>query len=181
VGFTDPNTVHNPSTGGVAPASWGDTVRDDLVWLNDPDRVKVTKSANQTLTTATTTLLTWDTETWDSNGLHSTAVNTDRLTCVTAGRYLVIAHIVFAVDAGGAGYRALEVWKNSSAGTWIAGDTVPSPGTATYSVLNVVAEVSLTATDYVSCYGYQNSGGNLDVRSGTGSWSSWFEMRCISA
>ena len=143
--------------------------------------MKVTKSANQTLTTATTTELTWDTESWDSNGIHSTSVNTGRLTAVNAGRYLVICQAVFAVDAGGTGYRALEVWKNGNAGTWIAGDTEPAPGTATYSVLTVVAEVSLAATDYVNAYAYQNSGGNLDIRSGTGSWSSWFEMRRLSA
>lgn len=33
--YTDPQTVHNPATGTSPPAAWGDTVRDDIVYLYD--------------------------------------------------------------------------------------------------------------------------------------------------
>lgn len=32
--FTDPQSVHNPTATGIPPATWGDLVRDDLVYLN---------------------------------------------------------------------------------------------------------------------------------------------------
>ena len=32
--YTDPQTVHNPATGTSPPATWGDTVRDDLQYLH---------------------------------------------------------------------------------------------------------------------------------------------------
>lgn len=89
--YVDPNTVHNPATGAVAPAAWGDVIRDDLEHLADPPQCSVRASVAQAISTNTLTLLTADTEFYDTDAMHSTVSNTSRITCNTPGRYSVEA------------------------------------------------------------------------------------------
>lgn len=55
--------------------------------------VRATASASQGINTTTTTAVTWDTEAYDSDGFHSTASNTNRITIPAGmgGIYLVCA------------------------------------------------------------------------------------------
>lgn len=48
--FVDPNTIHNPAAGTVAPAAWGDVVRDDLVNLDSRKPTAATVATSQTET-----------------------------------------------------------------------------------------------------------------------------------
>lgn len=91
--YIDPNTVHNPSTGSVAPAAWGDVIRDDLEALADPPQCSVSASTSQLIATNTLTVLTADQEFYDTDAMHSTVTNTSRITVNTAGRYSVEACI----------------------------------------------------------------------------------------
>jgi len=54
---------------------------------------RVTKSAGQSIPSATDTIVTFDTETYDTDSYHSTVSNTGRMTftSATAGKYLIIA------------------------------------------------------------------------------------------
>lgn len=53
--YVDLNTIHNPATGSVAPASWGDGVRD-----NDEDlNARTTPAQASVATSQTTTSLTY--------------------------------------------------------------------------------------------------------------------------
>lgn len=57
--YIDPQTVHNPAAGAVAPAAWGDQVRDDIVDLNartNPSSAFATGSGTTTSTSYTATL-----------------------------------------------------------------------------------------------------------------------------
>ena len=69
--FVDPNLTHNPSTGFAAPAAWGDQIRDDLLALWAPPSVRLTNSAPYSINDATETPLTFDTEHWDTHGMHT--------------------------------------------------------------------------------------------------------------
>lgn len=98
-------------------------IRDGFSFLLNPPRVLVYRSAGQT-SSGSETLLTWDREIFDSDGLHSTSSNTSRLTVVTAGVYEVVLHIDWAVTVDASpGNRFATVQKNNAGGT--------TPGSAT--------------------------------------------------
>lgn len=53
--FIDPNTIHNPAPNTVAPAAWGDVVRDDLVNLDARKPTSATVATSQTTTSTSYT------------------------------------------------------------------------------------------------------------------------------
>lgn len=133
---------------------------------------RVYNNAAITLTTATETTLTFNTERWDTASLHDTGSNTGRLTVPTGadGIYSITAHVRFASNA--TGVRFVGIRLNGS--TFIAADLRQAVnGDAT--VLSVPAKWQMVGGDYVEVRAYQNSGGNLDVTS-TGNYSPEFEM-----
>lgn len=67
-------------------------------------------SLDQSVAHITPTTLTWDSEAYDTNDIHSTVTNPSRLTVRTAGKYLVWATVVW--EANGAGDRNIEIKKN---------------------------------------------------------------------
>lgn len=156
--YVDPNTVHDPVTGTVAPAAWGDAVRDSLEFLIDPPLCNVFNSAAQSVPNDTSTAMTANSERDDNDAMHSTVSNTSRITAQTAGRYLVTCAVVFAANA--TGRRAVDFRVN---------------GTTTHNVLSSlpISTNSLAITgsrlltfaagDYVECMSYQNSGAALNV------------------
>jgi hypothetical protein len=164
VPFVDPNTVNNPTTGQPAPASWGDNVRDNLVFLatNRP-HCTVNNSTTQSVATAPTyTALTADTEVSDIGGMHSTSVDTERITVPSGegGLYAVYATVQFAANA--TGYRHIEFYVNST--TQYPCDQVPAVTTASaVTILSGARTIPLSAGDWVVVRVRQASGGNLDV------------------
>jgi hypothetical protein len=128
--------------------------------------VKVFQSADQSLSNATFTAITFNSETFDTDGFHSTSVNTSRLTVPSgkAGYYLVTAQLAYNGNA--TGQRQAEVTVNAAGGfakfiQLNAGSSyVPQPKGVT--ILN------LAVGDYVELNGYQDSGGALTNYSGVG-------------
>lgn len=128
------------------------------------------KSSTQSVPSATSTLITFDTENFDTNSFHSTSTNTSRITIPTgyAGKYLFTAKLsVSALQAGGS-YRSLAFKKN---GNFIAYAQNWS-SSAGFPASNVDYETSLTqildlaANDYIEMSYYQDSGVNATVASG---------------
>ena len=144
----------------VTSTNWNELVN-DLIFLSNPPRAKVHKVAAQTLANNTLTSLTFVTEDYDTDTIHSNASNTERLTATTAGLYVVTASVFF--DANATGYREIRLYKNGSGSTW----------------LNGALTTGLAATDYVEVYALQTSGGNLDVL-GSAALQTNFEMRLIA-
>jgi hypothetical protein len=159
--YVDPQTIHNPAAGGKPPATWGDTVRDDIVSLAKPPMVKVSRSSTQSISDSTLTAVQWDTEAWDTDAFHSTISNTSRITVPTGfgGRYLLIGQITF--DANATGRRVAYIMLSGV--TYCAGvNTVP---TGAEVVMNLTAEASAVAGDFFELVVWQNSGGALNVQS----------------
>lgn len=150
--YVDPNTVHNPATGGVAPASWGDTVRDDLEFLVAPPQFAARATATQNVSTATDTVLTAPTEDYDTDSMHSTTTNTSRGTAVTAGKYRCSA--IVAWDSDTTGRREVRFLVNGS-----TQHTVGVVAASTQVTQNVQKMLVLAAGDYVEVQVWQNSGG----------------------
>lgn len=119
---------------------------------------RVTRSTAQSIANATETAISFDTVRWDTDGMWD-AANATRLTCQTAGKYLIVGNVRFAGAAGG--YRQAGIKINGTA-TYLAIDKSSSLDSATVD-LNPVAVYDLAAGDFIELYVFQNSGGNLNV------------------
>jgi hypothetical protein len=159
--LTDPQDGHDPATGTVAPASWGDDVRNGIMYLGqDKPHCRVYNDANISINTATNTMLTFNQERFDVGGLHSTASNTSRITIPTgeAGKYLIGCNVRWASNA--TGVRSLGVVLN---GTTTIAFSLVDIDSAINHAQSLVTMYSLAATDYVEVQVSQTSGGPLNV------------------
>ena len=164
----------------TAPVTWGasDTpdhndmndISENLRFLHTKDRVHVYDSADQSISNATWELMTWDSEDYDNNTMHSTASNTGRLTCQSSGLYLVEFKIQWETNT--TGERNVMLRKNS-AGSDSGGTNLGSWNVAGISNDNTVVSggrgVALNtggANDYIELFVQQDSGGALSVKSG---------------
>jgi hypothetical protein len=130
-------------------------------------------SADLSIADSTYTALTYDTEDYDTDGIHSTTSNTDRLTCQTAGKYLILAGIAWEGNANGVRYHRIDI----GAGTCLAETQLPVPGTNELYA-QMASMGNLAVGDYVYLRVWQNSGGSLKVRARVSS-SPFFAMQRI--
>jgi hypothetical protein len=118
----------------------------------------VWKSANQNLTSASQTTITFDTEVFDTDGFHDNVTNNSRLTIPTgmSGKYLVTAKGDFSSNASGQ-----RVVYHLVDGTLVnfASSAVNSASHGSYISLSAVYQ--LTAGMYVEMALYQDSGSTL--------------------
>lgn len=102
--------------------------------------------------------LTFNQERYDTDGLHSTSVNTGRLTCTRAGKHMTGTNIIFASNA--TGVRAVQLRLN---GATVIGSAEVQAVNGDATVLNVNCVYDLAVGDYVEVIAYQTSGGNLNI------------------
>lgn len=126
-------------------------------------RCFVRLAVDQTLTTATTTPINWDTDVSDALGWHDTSTNKSRITVTESGLYLVDAVLSFNANTTGNRFIAIQV----------NGGAIPGRGSVSTNTVSNTAScnlsqiIELVAGDYIEITGYQNSGGDLTIRSGT--------------
>jgi hypothetical protein len=123
---------------------------------------RVYNSGSQSISNATWTALTFDSEVYDTDGMHSTSTNTNRVTCVTAGKYLVWGYVTFDANATGNRYAAIK--KN---GTFYVIEMRSNFGSGSTTVLHVDLLIDLAEGDYVELFARQESGGSLNVNGGS--------------
>jgi hypothetical protein len=123
----------------------------------------VSNSGSQSIANTTETIMTFDTEQFDTDGFHSTSSNTGRMTIPTGkgGKYLLSGF--FNPGSNGVSWE-FYVYVNGS--YYITGfpqtqATGNTRGT-TLGILNVV--LNLSAADYVEVKAWQESGGNSSIR-----------------
>lgn len=116
-------------------------------------------NTTQSLTTATITPLSLNSEDTDPSGMHDLVVNNSRVTIPTGGDglYLVVGGTSFAGNA--TGDREVMISKN---GTLMQYAVLPVSATTT-TVLQVTFIGAAVAGDYFEVNGYQSSGGALNV------------------
>lgn len=162
---TDPQTIHNPAVGTIAPATWGDSVRDGIWSLANPARVRTDRNATQSIANNTITALTWNEEVYDSHGMHDNATNTHRLTVPTGwdGLWHVELSLEFAANA--TGFRGIHIKHSTSGGTEtvIAKAYMPLTGAAVAAILHCATDYRAVATDYFYGEVWQTSGAALAV------------------
>ncbi len=128
-------------------------------WFTPP-HAQVYNNAAISIADSTFTTLTFNSENYDSDGIHSTSSNTDRLTCVTPGLYIAFANVQYASNA--TGFRLVQINHSTTVSPIGSQWQVAVSGNVT--IVSVSAPVRMTAGSYLTCLVFQNSGGALDVQ-----------------
>ena len=119
---------------------------------------RVYNNAAISINNDTATALTFNSERWDTDEIHSTVTDTGRLTCKTAGIYTLNGHVAFAGNSTGNRYILIQL--NGSTNLAIHRH---APGTSGESRMSISTVYSLAVNDYVELLVWQNSGGALNV------------------
>ena len=135
------NTIPTVSTGDVYTATAHNNIVTNVNNTRVPPAVRLTGSANLT-GYGSGNVITYNTETYDTDDMHSTSTNTSRITFQTAGVYLV----VFSVRATWAG-----TMTNQSAEIWLNG-TITS-GNEVYGISTTIGGSYLSVSAIVNAAG----------------------------
>jgi hypothetical protein len=135
--------------------------------------VHVTHSVAQSIATNTGTILAFDTERYDTDGMHDTATNNTRLTAKSPGKYLVWGGVGFATST--TGYRQSHIVKNGALGLLAL-----RIASLADSYLSIATITTLAVGDYVELQVRQTSGGALDVLKNAGETTPEFGMARIA-
>lgn len=153
-------------------AMWDTYIRDNVNNLIVPPACRVYNSANLSIGNGSFSALTFNSERYDTDSMHSTSVNTSRITMATAGIYHYGCTVYFATS--GTGYRTIRVMLN---GTTSLGYVELPPPSATGCGLYLAGDYAFAANDYIEFQVYQNSGGALNALAGGNyspeAWATW--------
>ena len=160
-----------PSQGTVAVGDkitaslWNDDVRDAVNFLISPPRVKVYKTANQSIGSSGWACLTWDAEAFDTDTMHSNVTANSRITFTTAGTYLITLNCFWANNATGLRNHKIELngTTTEGSGTDMIEPFAIAPVAATHSGANISFIQTFAANDYINAFVWQNSGGALNL------------------
>ena len=121
--------------------------------------VFVTLSANQSVANGVEAVILFDQEDFDTDTMHDNSTNKSRLTCKTAGKFLIFGEMEFQNNS--TGRRSTLVRLNGTT-KWSV-----EPGTNQNASHRqcIVGMMDLAVNDYVELVAYQNSGGSLNVGS----------------
>lgn len=119
-------------------------------------------------------IVTWDSETYDTDNYHSNSVNTSRFTVPAGlgGKYLISAMVDFAGNS--TGVRTIAIYKNGAIAPGAWGNGVPGAVNATAA--SVVTIIDLVPGDYVEVLAWQNSGSAVNIQSNANGNDSRFEI-----
>lgn len=172
--FTTPATV---VAGTAATASYANTyIRDNIAWMaTDSPACHAYNNTTNVIATGSNVAVTMNSERFDNSAVHSTSVNTARLTAPTGGggKYLIGNNIEWQNATSGT-YRDVELRINGA--TYVASNTMsfPSGGLGNDNIRqSVVVVYAMSAADYVEAVVTQNTGGNLNLTNGTQAPACW--------
>ena len=161
--YTSPTTRATGNT--ITAAIWNADMVDNVKWLagdsGGKPSCRVFNSGTFSVTTATATAITFDSEVRDNGGMHSTVSQTSRITVPSgaAGYYIIGGSVTF--DSNATGVRQVHVRLNGTLSLAIS-----ESNSVSANALNqdVVTAYPLAVADYVELVVYQTSGGNLNIQ-----------------
>jgi hypothetical protein len=125
--------------------------------INDCIGARVYNSTAQSIPNATSTVVTFNSTYFDTDGMHDPlGANPGRLTATTKGKYIVTANI--GLDANAVGTRSVGIKLSNS--TFVAIQSWAG-FTGDSNIVSVTATISMNVGDFVEAIVYQASGGTL--------------------
>lgn len=143
--------------GGLTTAQVQALIDASALWQDIGARVR--RSTNQAVNSGSVDKMAYNTEDYDTDTIHDTGSNTERLTCRTAGKYWIYASIAWSAHASGRRY--CDLYLNNT--TDIARSSVPTVGGSDQTEMHVATEYELDVGDYIEVRVFQNSGAQLNV------------------
>lgn len=132
--------------------------------ISAPDYCLVERQASESHTNSVAKSITYDTQLLDSNGMFAPSSQT--ITIQTTGVYICVFRMGWAAST--AGVRFTGIYVNSTLKCY---STIPDPTDEASGVsrsITFLGPISLVATDTISTYSFQNSGGALGTRTTAG-------------
>ena len=123
-------------------------------------------TSTQSISNATATAVSFNSEVFDSDGFHDNSTNNTRITIPSgkAGKYLLIAQISYAANATGA--RIIKIYKNGS--LLMLGNVLSAAPATDFTVINNTTLVNAAVADYFEVFAEQSSGGSLNLNFSSG-------------
>jgi hypothetical protein len=119
---------------------------------------QVTLSTLGSIPNNSSTVYPFDTELLDNDSMHSTSVNTSRITMSTAGLYLIFGQMQWPSNT--AGFRQTQIKLN---GTTFIGETTGPPANGAQTIQQTFALGNFAVGHYVEYVVGQSSGGSLSI------------------
>lgn len=117
-------------------------------------------SVAQTIESGVTTTLAFDSESYDTDGMHSPTVLNNRITMQTAGKYRITAQISWAINP--TGKRVVYLRKNEAVLIGLTSmNAVSMAGSSSIQTVSVIYDFAVG--EYVEVQVAQDSGGQLSV------------------
>jgi hypothetical protein len=131
-------------------------------------------NAAQVAVSGTPLALAMNSERYDTDTIHDLVTNNSRLTCKTAGKYLIGANVEFAAAAAVVHFLSIRL----GGATYIAQNSARCAAGAAILSVSVNCIYDLAVGNYVEAVALQTSGGNLNVNA-SGNYSPEFWMQRI--
>jgi hypothetical protein len=129
--------------------------------------VSVKKTTGQSISNATFTAITFNSEDYDTDAYHDNSTNNTRLTIPSGknGYFSLTGMVRYGVNS--TGNRAINLYKNGVEVGLISciGSVATNP-----TILAFSFTIKLVATDYLELFAYQTSSGNLNVDEALTNW-----------
>lgn len=165
----------------ISASTFDSGVRDVFDFLLDTPHCEVHDNAGITLVNATATLMLYDTESNDTDNMHSTVSNTGRIVFNTVGRWDL--NIFSTVPA--ATYTGYDINPRTNSGGSAAGGSsirtfsMGSPGGAPRQHCINFKQVITTPGDYIEIFITQTSGANRVTSGGLGVKANGVQARWV--
>jgi len=151
-----------------------------LVWAISPPRCSLRKQADQSIPHNTPTMVTFGAEDADTDGMHSNAALTERITIQTAGVYDIGFAVLWAIGDDLDSYRAGRILLNGTAER-LTRDNRMEMGVISCVNHGERSGIEFAQGDYIELEVQQTDGGAIDVlfeqnvglRDGTRMWAVW--------
>lgn len=139
----------------------------------DSVSAKACFTSDQSIPDNTNTVIDWNSEQFDTDDIHDNITNNSRLTCKTAGRYIVQGQISWGASA--TGRKEIFIRLNGATDVAHYKERIDDgTDTSETSWMQVHALLDLQLNDYVELLVFQNSGSPVDAVSDCN--TSWFGM-----
>lgn len=142
--YSSPATV---AAGNVAPASWGNSVKAATDYLANPPTCRAFHSTTQSIASNSNTVLSFNSERFDTDSMHDTITFNSRITIKTAGVYVVTAMGAFAAAAD---YTAIGIHLRVNGSVFIGVQFIGTVADATFAYpIQVTSTWKFAVNDYV--------------------------------
>lgn len=168
-------------SGEVVTAGYmNNNITSPVAWLLAPALCRVRATGAQSIANNTFVTLTFDAEDVDTTGMHSTAVNTGRLTAVYPGWYQLFGANCWAAGGAAATSRRMAHYIVNG-GSGLTGSI--GGGTGMNSIMPAVwrpIHLYLNVGDYVEVQVYQDTGGALSTYVALSNYQPSADIRWVS-